>query len=133
MDIVDVVLRSIHGQKMATEWTSINVLDVKHRLCGDHAMDENLNMSIRRFLKKVGITSQNEIEKAWKDNKSVKVKMVLTIEELGLEHSIEGEIGKDWIKLLRIIHKTKFSDNGRSLDIARPFVAAQDKVFSVQI
>ena len=27
-------------------------------------MDENLNMSIRRFLKKVGITSQNEIEKS---------------------------------------------------------------------
>ena len=52
-------------------------------------------MSIRRFLKKVGITSQNEIEKAWKDNKSVKVKMVLTIEELSLEHTIEGEIGED--------------------------------------
>ncbi len=58
-------------------------------------MDEKLNMSIRRFLKKVGITSQNEIEKAWKGSKTVKVKMVLTIEELGLEHSIEGEIGKD--------------------------------------
>ena len=58
-------------------------------------MDEKLNMSIRRFLKKVGITSQNEIEKAWKDNKSVKVKMVLTIEELSLEHTIEGEIGAD--------------------------------------
>ena len=58
-------------------------------------MDEKLNMSIRRFLKKVGITSQNEIEKAWKDNKSVKVKMVLTIEELNLEHTIEGEIGED--------------------------------------
>ena len=58
-------------------------------------MDEKLNMSIRRFLKKVGITSQSEIEKAWKDNKLVKVKMVLTIEELGLEHTIEGEIGED--------------------------------------
>ena len=65
------------------------------RYYGDNEMDEKLNMSIRRFLKKVGITSQNEIEKAWKDSKSVKVKMVLTIEELGLEHSIEGEIGKD--------------------------------------
>ena len=58
-------------------------------------MDEKLNMSIRRFLKTVGITSQNEIEKAWKDNKLVKVKMVLTIEELGLKHTIEGEIGED--------------------------------------
>jgi len=58
-------------------------------------MDEKLNMSIRRFLKKVGITSQNEIEKAWAENQSVKVKMVLTIEELGLEHTIEGEIGEN--------------------------------------
>jgi hypothetical protein len=65
------------------------------RYYGDNEMDEKLNMSIRRFLKKVGITSQNEIEKAWKDNKSVKVKMVLTIEELSLEHTIEGEIGED--------------------------------------
>ena len=66
-----------------------------HKYCGDDKMDEKLNMSIRRFLKKVGITSQNEIEKAWKDNKLVKVKMVLTIEDLGLEHTIEGEIGED--------------------------------------
>ena len=58
-------------------------------------MDEKLNMSIRRFLKKVGITSQNQIENAWKDDKKVKVKMVLTIEELGLNHTIEGEIGED--------------------------------------
>ena len=74
-------------------------LNNKARYFGDDRMDEKLNMSIRRFLKKVGITSQNEIENAWKDNKSVKVKMVLTIEELGLEHTIEGEIGEDWIKI----------------------------------
>ncbi len=60
-------------------------------------MDEKLNMSIRRFVKKVGISSQNQIEKAWKDHKSVRVKMVLTIEELGVEHIIEGEIGEDWL------------------------------------
>ena len=58
-------------------------------------MDEKQNMSIKRFLKKVGITSQKEIEKTLKDNKLVKVKMVLTIEELGLKHTIEGEIGED--------------------------------------
>ena len=58
-------------------------------------MDEKLNISIRRFLKKVGITSQNEIENAWKQNKTVKAKMVLTIEELNLEHTIEGEIGEE--------------------------------------
>ena len=44
-------------------------------------MDEELNMSIRRFLKKVGISSQNEIERAWKGKKKVKIKMVLTCEE----------------------------------------------------
>ena len=58
-------------------------------------MDEKLNISIRRFLKKVGITSQNEIENAWKQNKTVKEKMVLTIEELNLEHTIEGEISEE--------------------------------------
>ena len=58
-------------------------------------MDEKLNISIRRFLKKVGITSQNEIENAWKQNKTVKAKMVLTIEELNLEHTIEGEISEE--------------------------------------
>ena len=56
-------------------------------------MNEELNMYIRRFMKKVGISSQNQIENAWKDKKTVKVKMVLTIEELGLEHTIKGEIG----------------------------------------
>ena len=58
-------------------------------------MDEKLNISIRRFLKKVGITSQNEIENAWKQNKTVKAKMVLTIKELNLEHTIEGEISEE--------------------------------------
>ena len=61
----------------------------------EEKMDEELNMSIRRFLKKVGITSQNEIENAWKQNKTVKAKMVLTIEELNLEHTIEGEISEE--------------------------------------
>ena len=58
-------------------------------------MDENLDMSIRRFLKKVGITLQKNIENAWKENKKVKLKMVLTVEELGLNHTIEGEIGRN--------------------------------------
>tara|TARA_B100000927_G_C16125787_1_gene333122 strand:- start:341 stop:514 length:174 start_codon:yes stop_codon:yes gene_type:complete len=56
-------------------------------------MDEELNMSIRRFLKKVGISSQNEIERAWKGKKKVKIKMVLTCEELDIKHIVEGEIG----------------------------------------
>ena len=60
-------------------------------------MNEKLNMSIRRFLKKVGVTSQQEIEKSWRENETpinekVKVKMTLTSEELNLEHTIEGTI-----------------------------------------
>ena len=56
-------------------------------------MDEELNLSIRRFLKKVGISSQAEIEKAWKGNKKVKIRMVLSCSELDLNHIIDGEIG----------------------------------------
>ena len=55
--------------------------------------DEELNMFIRRFLKKVGIALQKEIENAWKDTGKVKVKMVLTCEELGIDFTVEDEIG----------------------------------------
>ena len=57
--------------------------------------DEAFNMSMRKFLKQVGVTSQQEIEKAIRAAKpggAVKVKMVLTIDEVGLEHVVEGEI-----------------------------------------
>ena len=57
--------------------------------------DDEVTMSIRKFLKKVGITSQQEIEKVYSGVGKVKVKMVLSCEELNLEHVIEGEIGKD--------------------------------------
>ena len=57
--------------------------------------DDEVTMSIRKFLKKVGITSQQEIEKVYSDSGKVKVKMVLSSEELNLEHVIEGEIGKE--------------------------------------
>ena len=57
--------------------------------------DDEVNMSIRKFLKKVGITSQQEIEKAYSGTGIVKVKMVLSCEELNLEHVVEGEIGTD--------------------------------------
>jgi hypothetical protein len=59
-------------------------------------MDDDFNMSMRKFLKQVGVTSQQEIEKAIRDaggiRGPVKAKMVLTIEELGLTHVVEGEI-----------------------------------------
>ena len=58
-------------------------------------IDDEVTMSIRKFLKNVGITSQQEIEKVYSGAGKVKVKMVLSCEELNLEHIIEGEIGKD--------------------------------------
>ncbi len=57
--------------------------------------DEAFNMSMRKFLKRLGVTSQQEIEKAvWakKPKGSVKVRAVVSIPELGLEHLVEGEI-----------------------------------------
>lgn len=57
--------------------------------------DEAFNMSLRKFLKQVGVTSQQEIEKAVRTAQpagSVRAKMVLTIEEIGLSHTVEGEI-----------------------------------------
>ena len=57
--------------------------------------DDEVTMSIRKFLKKVGITSQQEIEKVYSGTGRVKVKMVLSCEELKFEHVIEGDIGKE--------------------------------------
>ena len=57
--------------------------------------DDEVTMSIRKFLKKVGITSQQEIEKVYSGTGMVKVKMVLSCKELNLEHVVEGEIGTD--------------------------------------
>jgi len=63
--------------------------------------EEALNMSLRKFLKVVGVTSQQEIEKAiraavdggkLKGKKSVQARMVLTIGDVGLNHKVDGEI-----------------------------------------
>jgi uncharacterized protein DUF6494 len=63
-------------------------------------MSETYNMSIRKFLKQVGVTSQQAIEEALRaaeggSGKSYGVKMVLSIEELGVEHVVTGNIGGD--------------------------------------
>ena len=60
-------------------------------------MSDDFNMSMRKFLKQVGVTSQQAIEEAVRkagsaDGKTFKVKAVVTIEELGLEHVVDGEI-----------------------------------------
>ena len=63
--------------------------------------EDALNTSVRRFLKKVGITSQREIEKAVRDavasgrlkgNEAVPAKMTLSVEQLGVTLEIGGDI-----------------------------------------
>lgn len=60
-------------------------------------MNEEFNMSMRKFLKQVGVTSQQEIERVVRemngDGKGkLAVKMVLTAEGTNLNHVVEGEI-----------------------------------------
>lgn len=65
-------------------------------------MDEDVfNMSMRKFLKKVGVTSQRAIEEAVRegmdsgalmDKNSVKAQVVLTIDGLDITHTIDGDI-----------------------------------------
>ena len=58
--------------------------------------DEKFNMSMRKFLKQVGVTSQQQIEAAvrasGKTSGMVPVKVVVSGPEIGLEHTVEGEI-----------------------------------------
>ncbi len=57
--------------------------------------DDAFNMSMRKFLKQVGVTSQQEIEQAVREANATgkhKVTMVLTMENIGLRHTVEGEI-----------------------------------------
>ena len=66
-------------------------------------MDENnFNMAIRKYLKKVGINSQREIEQAVKaaidatklsGGEILHARMRLQIDEIDLDLTIEGEIG----------------------------------------
>ena len=59
--------------------------------------EDRFKMSMRKFLKQVGVTSQQEIEKlvreqGLKGKGSLKVRMVLTAEGTPLNHVVEGEI-----------------------------------------
>ncbi|MGJ8602830.1 MAG: DUF6494 family protein [Marivita sp.] len=63
-------------------------------------MSEDFNMSMRKFLKQVGVTSQQAIEEAMRTSdtsgKTFDAKMVLTIDGLELEHVVTGKInGQD--------------------------------------
>ena len=63
--------------------------------------EEVLNIQVRKFLKKVGIQSQREIEQAVKDHimkgsisgaEKLDASMLLEVPEIGLKVSIEGKI-----------------------------------------
>jgi hypothetical protein len=65
-------------------------------------MDEDrFNMSVRKFLKLVGVTSQREIENAIREavkagrlqgEGTVRAKVTLTMEAVGLQHEVEDQI-----------------------------------------
>ena len=60
-------------------------------------MSDEFNMSMRKFLKQVGVTSQQEIERIVREadlggKKSLSVKMTLTAEGTDLNHVVEGDI-----------------------------------------
>ena len=65
-------------------------------------MNEDVfNSSLRKFLKKVGVTSQREMEKAvreavasgrLKGHETLSAKMVLTLGGIGLTHEVDEEI-----------------------------------------
>lgn len=63
----------------------------------ENKVDDDFNMSMRKFLKQVGVTSQQAIENAVRDagtveGRKLRVKAVVTIEDLGLVHEVNGEI-----------------------------------------
>lgn len=57
--------------------------------------DDQFNMSLRKFLKHVGVTSQQQIERLVREKTltgTLKVRMVLTAEGTELNHTVEGQI-----------------------------------------
>ncbi len=60
-------------------------------------MSDDFNMSMRKFLKQVGVTSQQAIEEAMRKKgdtagESFEAKVVLTVPGLDLEHVVTGTI-----------------------------------------
>lgn len=62
-------------------------------------MSDDFNMSMRKFLKQVGVTSQQAIEEAMRNagseatgGKEYTARMVLTIDGLEIEHVVTGQI-----------------------------------------
>jgi len=66
--------------------------------------NDQLNMNIRKYLKKVGVTSQREIESAIrnaladgriKGDETLPVKVTLSVSEIDLSVDIDGDIDLD--------------------------------------
>ena len=66
--------------------------------------EDTFNLQVRKFLKKVGVTSQREIEKAVRDavasgrlsgNGKVRASVTLKLPELGVELDIDDHIALD--------------------------------------
>ena len=62
-------------------------------------MSDEFNMSMRKFLKHLGVTSQQQIEHAVREAReagtlpdSIRVRAVVTIDGLDLRHEVTGEI-----------------------------------------
>ncbi|MBY5990220.1 hypothetical protein FIU89_15890 [Roseovarius sp. THAF27] len=60
-------------------------------------MSDDFNMSMRKFLKQVGVTSQQAIEDAMRntdgtEGKTFEAKVVLTVDGLDVEHVVTGTI-----------------------------------------
>ena len=60
-------------------------------------MSDDFNMSMRKFLKQVGVTSQQAIEEAMRNagdtgGRKFEAKVVLTVDGLDLEHTVTGMI-----------------------------------------
>ena len=60
-------------------------------------MSEHFNMSMRKFLNQVGVTSQQAIEEAMRSasdtsGKTYTAKVVLTVEGMDFEHVVTGKI-----------------------------------------
>jgi hypothetical protein len=57
--------------------------------------DDKFNMSMRKFLKQVGVTSQQKIEDAVRQSGKTSGTVTVTVikaDDIGLEHTVTGEI-----------------------------------------
>jgi hypothetical protein len=64
---------------------------------GEAMQNEKFNLSLRKFLKQVGVTSQQEVERIVRERDlegtgKLKLKMVLTAEGTDLNHIVEDKI-----------------------------------------